>query len=199
MHVQLQTVSRLEDYVDSEELLRNPNAPEPPYWAHLWPGSRVLARLLATEIECRNCRVIDIGCGLGLVGVVAARRGAAVTLIDTAPAALHFARANIALNGCRASVLQTDVRRPGLRGRFDFCLAADVTYDPALQTAVADFLANHLTDGGRAWCAESVRTIDQAFRQACERAGLHVSERNVREPDDGRDAVVRITEVRRVR
>ncbi|HXQ20914.1 MAG TPA: methyltransferase, partial [Candidatus Acidoferrales bacterium] len=193
LRVPLLTVGQLEDYVDAGELLRNPDAPEPPYWAHLWPGSRVLARLVATEIECRNRRAIDIGCGVGLVGVVAARRGAAVTVIDTAPAALCFARANAARNGCEVAAIRTDVRRAGVRGPFDYCFAADVTYDPVLQGALADFLAAHLAAGGRAWCAESVRTFDHGFRRACEARGFEVTERTFQEPDDGRTVSVRLT------
>ena len=190
-------VDELERYVDTAALLRDPAAPEPPYWAHLWPGSRALAHLAATEIECVGVRVIEVGCGLGLAGIVAATRGAHVTLIDTMSAALCFARANAARNGCGVNVVQTDVGRPGLRGQFDCCLAADVTYDPQLHVAVADFLCVHIEPGGRAWCTESVRTNDRGFRRACEARGLRVSERDAREVDEGRPVTVRITHVHR--
>ena len=193
----LLVVRRLEDYVDTDALLRDADAPEPPYWAHLWTGSRALARLVATEIDCAGRRVVEVGCGLGLVGIVAARRGAAATLIDTARAGLAFARANAALNGCVVNVLQTDIRRAGISGPFDLCLAAEVTYEPALQIALADFLAVQLAPNGRAWCAESVRTTDQGFRRACESHGLHVTELEVREPDEPHDVSVRITRVER--
>lgn len=193
--VDLLTVARLEDYVDTEALLRDADAPEPPYWAHLWTGSRALARLVATEIECAGRRVVEIGCGLGLAGIVAARRGAAALLLDSAWEGVCFAAANARLNDCRAAVIQSDLRAPGLRGTFDCCLAADVTYDPELQRALAEFLAGHLAPRGRAWCAESVRTVDQGFRRACERHGLNVWEREAHEAEDGRDVAVRITEV----
>jgi len=193
--VDLLTVKRLEDYVDTDALLRDADAPEPPYWAHLWTGSRALARLVATDIDCAGRRIIELGCGLGLAGVVAARRGAVVTLMDSAWAGVCFAAANAALNGCGAQVMQADLCLPGLRGVFDGALAADVTYDPVLQVAVAGFLAAHLAPGGRAWCAESVRTVDQGFRRACESRGLQVMEHEVREPEDGREVPVRISEV----
>lgn len=196
VHAQLYVVDGLEDYVDTDALLRDADAPEPPYWAHLWPGARCLARLMTTQRECRGHRVVEVGCGLGLSGILAAMVGATVTLLDTAHDALRFAQASAALNNCRVATVRTDVRHAGIRGRFDYCLAADVTYDPLLQTALADFLAAHLASGGRAWCAESVRTYDQRFRHACERHGLQVSEHEERQPDDGRDVSVRITEVR---
>ncbi len=194
LQVRLLVIKRLEDYVDTEALLRDPDAPEPPYWAHVWPGSRTLAQRMS-QAACARQRVVEIGCGLGLAGIVAALRGAAVTLVDVAPEGVQFARANAALNGCGVRVVQTDIRRPGIRGLFDYCLAADVTYDPALQRAVAGFVAAHLAPAGRAWCAESVRTLDQGFRCACEAHGLRASECEAREFDEGRAVPVRLTEV----
>ena len=195
LRLQLHVVDGLEDYVDTDALLRDPDAAEPPYWAHLWPGARCLARLMSAHTACAGRRVVEVGCGLGLAGIAAAMRGATVTLLDNAHAALRFAQASAALNTCRVETVRTDLRHAGVRGPFDYCLAADVTYDPLLQVALADFLAAHLARGGRAWCAESVRTFDQGFRHACERHGLRVSEREERELDEGRDVGVRITEV----
>jgi predicted nicotinamide N-methyase len=194
LHLQLYVVDGLEDYVDADALLRDADAPEPPYWAHLWPGARCLARLM-TQAECSGRRVVEVGCGLGLAGIAAAMRGATVTLLDSAHDALRFVQASAALNSCRVGTLRTDIRHAGVRGPFHYCLAADVTYDPLLQVALADFLAAHLASGGRAWCAESVRTFDQGLRRACERHGFQVTEYEEREPDDGREVSVRITEV----
>jgi predicted nicotinamide N-methyase len=192
--VQLLVVKRLEDYVDTAALLRDTEAPEPPYWAHLWVGSRALARLVEAEIACTGRRIVEVGCGVGLVGVVAALRGAHVTMLDMTHAAVDFARANARLNGCSVLTLQTDLRQPGLRGGFDAILAADVTYDPILQDGLAAFLRAHLSPGGRAWCAESVRTNDAGFGRACAAHGLRTCERSLREPDEGRDVLVRVTE-----
>ncbi len=191
--VGLVVVERLENYVDRVALLRDADAPEPPYWAHVWTASRALARLVATRIVCAERRIVEIGCGVGLVGIVAALRGGVVSVLDAAHEAVHFARVNAAVNGCAVAALQTDLRCPGVRGAFDLCLAADVTYDPSLQVALASFLADHLAPGGTAWCAESVRTYDVRFREACERHGLDVSEGETVEVEDGREVPVRIT------
>jgi predicted nicotinamide N-methyase len=194
LQVSLLVIKQLEDYVDSEALLRDADAPEPPYWAHVWPGSRSLARRMS-QADCAGRRVVDIGCGLGLAGIAAAIRGAVVTMFDAARDGVEFARANAALNRCRVNLLQTDICRPGIRGVFDYCLAADVTYDPDLQAAVASFIAAHLAPNGRAWCAESVRTLDQGFRRACEAHGLQVKEHEATEFDEGREVPVRLTDV----
>jgi predicted nicotinamide N-methyase len=195
--LEILVVDNLGQHVDAAELLRNENAPEPPYWAHLWPGSRVLARLLAEEVELAGRRIVDLGCGIGLCAVAAARRGARVVAVDSAAEALQVARANATGNHCSIDVVRTDLRGHGIRGSFDLCIAADITYDPLLQVAVADFLAIHLRPDGRGWCAESVRTLDSGFHDACRARGLAVAQREETEMDEGRAVPVRFTEVRR--
>jgi predicted nicotinamide N-methyase len=197
LSVRLLVVDHLERYVDRESLLRDAHAAEPPYWAHHWPASRVLAKLVAARDGWAGKRVIDIGCGLGLPAVVAALKGAVVTAVDTAPEALVMTRANAELNGSTISVACCDLRRSAFNATFDFSLAADITYDPALQHALAEFLARHLSPDGMAWCAESVRTLDQGFRVACEARGLDVVESEIVETDEGRAVAVRLSEVRR--
>src|SRR6185436_8836923 len=54
----------LERHVDAEALLRDAEAPEPPYWLHLWTGSRALARTVAERGGWQGLRVADVGCGL---------------------------------------------------------------------------------------------------------------------------------------
>jgi predicted nicotinamide N-methyase len=197
VELRLELVTQLEDHVDRDALLRDADAPEPPYWMHLWTGGRALARLVASSGDWRGRRVVDVGCGLGLAGLVAARLGAHVLLLDRAPDALRLARWNAEENGCRVDLLLSDAAAPGLRGRFDAVLLADVTYDPALQVALARFAAEHLAPTGVVLAAESVRNHDPGFRRACESLGLVVREREVREEEDGRPLPVRITEVRR--
>lgn len=194
LEVWLHTVRRLEDYVDTEALLRDPDAPEPPYWAHLWPGSRALARLLATEVECRGHRVVEVGCGLGLSGIVAALRQATVVMFDRDAAGVAFARANARLNGIEAEIRQADLHEVRFDAPFDLICAADVTYDPHLQEALVGFAAGNLTRDGRLLCCESVRTFDRGLSDACARHGLHLTTREVREPDEGREVVVRLSE-----
>jgi predicted nicotinamide N-methyase len=192
--VQLWTVRGLEDYVDSEALLRDPDAPEPPYWAHLWPGSRALARLLAAEIDCRDRSVLEVGCGLGLTGVVAALRGARVEMFDRDAAAVAFARANAELNDCAVQVRQADLLDSPALGRFDFICAADVTYEPQLQEALARLAAVSLNAGGRLLACESVRTFDRGLEQACLSHGMRFGQRDLFEDDEGRRVTVRLSE-----
>src|SRR5262245_57765285 len=92
-------VKDLERYVDREALLRD-ETEEPPYWAHLWTGALTLARYVAERIECHDQSVLDLGCGLGLTGIVAALKGGKVVFTDKEPEALAFATVNAQMNNC---------------------------------------------------------------------------------------------------
>ncbi len=190
-------VDSLDRLVDRDELLRGDDIPEPPYWAHLWVGSRALARHLAATTQ-NHSTAIDIGCGVGLAGLVAAKRGTHTTFLDHAREALAFVRASAERNHLEADLLVSDLRRPGVDARFDLCLAADATYDPELQRALADFLVVHLAPAGVAWCAESVRMVDGGFHDACRTRGLAVEAFQVTEMDEGVPVPVRLTRVAHV-
>jgi methylase of polypeptide subunit release factors len=74
--------------------------------------------------------VLELGAGLGLVGLAAARRGYRVTLTDHDADALAFARETARVNGL--AIPQTrvvDWRSPPLEVRMDRIVAADVLYE----------------------------------------------------------------------
>jgi 2-polyprenyl-3-methyl-5-hydroxy-6-metoxy-1,4-benzoquinol methylase len=90
-------------------------------------------RALAEAIG-RPRRVLDVGCGVGLNGAVAKRRGAHVTGLEIAPRSI--ARAREVLDEVLALDITSDASiREGLRGKsFDLMLFGDVlehTVDPA--------------------------------------------------------------------
>src|SRR5262245_9928065 len=146
--LRLWSVPDLERLVDRNALLRGDA--EPPYWAHLWSGARVLASYLSRFVDLRGRHVLEIGCGLGLPGVVAAVLGADVTLVDTAPAALAFAAASAAANGVACTTLASDFTRLDSALRFDVVLAAEVAYDRGRYGELAAVLWRHLRADGAA-------------------------------------------------
>src|SRR3954453_22128631 len=70
-----------------------------PYWAYLWPGAYFLADAVAREPERPGVAALEIGCGLGLAGLVALRRGWHVTVRDYDESSLEFVRRSAAANG----------------------------------------------------------------------------------------------------
>ncbi|HWQ14455.1 MAG TPA: methyltransferase [Roseiflexaceae bacterium] len=70
-------------------------------------------------------RVLDAGCGYGVIGIVAARRGAAaVDMVDASTLALAAARQNIRLHGLQAAnVLPSDGLQAVARRSYDLVLS----------------------------------------------------------------------------
>jgi len=102
-----------------------------PYWADLWHASIALAQYLVAENAIQpNVVVTEIGCGLGLPGIVAAKLGANVTMTDYLPEALAFLADNWKQN--LNSSLKTallDWRNPDPKFKADLLLASDVVYE----------------------------------------------------------------------
>ena len=162
-------VADLERHVDRHALLAADDPPEPPYWAHLWSGALVLADAVPADAG----RVLEIGCGLGLPGLVAARRGARVLFVDRVPAALAFVRASAATNGIGdVALLAADVTSSVLRSEFELVLGAEIVYDRAAFGPLAGTLRRLLAPGGRALLADGGRIDTRAFYEALTRAGL---------------------------
>lgn len=190
--VRLYTVPDLEGLVDRDALLRGDA--EPPYWAYLWAGSRCLAAYVERWVDVRRRRVLDIGCGLGLTGLVAARRGAHVVFVDGALPALAFVRASLAANDLDAVAVCADFHSLAPTARFDCILAAEIAYEPATFDTLAATLARHLAPGGTAYLADGFRTDTRALYRALDARGLATRALDLRPLEEGRPTRVRLTQ-----
>lgn len=85
------------------------------------PGTRVLLGALEFG-RFAGRRVLDLGCGYGLLGLLAARAGARVTLADDDLAAVRSAERNLALHGVPGEVRHSDVDSDLAGERFDAVL-----------------------------------------------------------------------------
>ena len=158
-----------EDYVRDERL---------PYWADLWPSSFVLARHVAS-LEGDGRTLLELGCGVGLASVAAARAGFHVTATDYYDDAVAFACVNVARNHLPApAVRMVDWRAlPADLGLFEVVIASDVLYEPRYPGLIADVLAQTLAPEGEALIADPGRVAAPDFPVQCEARGLTVSPR----------------------
>jgi predicted nicotinamide N-methyase len=115
----------------TEEELEKIGVP-PPYWAFAWAGGQALARYILDNPEIvRGRRVLDIGSGSGLVGIAAARSGAAhVLAADIDGHAIAAIKLNAAANAIDIAVTQDDVI--GRPGDWDVILVGDLFYERPL-------------------------------------------------------------------
>jgi predicted nicotinamide N-methyase len=162
-------------------------APIAPYWSVLWRSGVALAREVE-ERRPRGLRVVELGCGLALPSIAAARAGATVLATDAESEALALVRRNADLNGTTVETATVDWTAPDdlvAHAPFALVLAADVLYESA---DVAPLLSLLPRLAPEAWIAEPGRSVAAAFLdRAAERwqVETHV-----------RDEVVRIHRLR---
>lgn len=99
-----------------------------PYWAFAWAAGLGLARYILAHPELvRGKRVLDFGCGSGLVGISAAKAGASSVLCcDSDPLARLASQCNAERNGVVITVAGEWL---GESADLDCLLAADILYD----------------------------------------------------------------------
>jgi len=116
-------------------------------------------------------RVLELGCGLGLPSVVAARGGARACASDWAPEAVAAARANAERNGVAVEGLVVDWRAPEpltARAPWDLVVAADVLYEERNVASLLELLPRLgaevlLADPGRAAAAGFLARAEERF------------------------------------
>jgi predicted nicotinamide N-methyase len=112
-----------EESFDHEEFL--------PYWAELWASGVALAH----DVSMRSLggkRTLELGCGLGLPSIAAARAGGRVLATDWSGDALRAVAANAERNGVAVETLLCAWAAPAPiveRRPWDLVLASDVLYE----------------------------------------------------------------------
>jgi predicted nicotinamide N-methyase len=151
-----------EDLLDEESFERDEFLP---YWAELWPSGLALGRHVAA-LQLDGCRVLELGCGLGIPSIGAALAGACVLATDWSRAALDATRRNAALNGVdleTALVRWDDPDALAGRDAFELVLAADVLYERRNGEQLLDLLAHTVAPGGEALIADPGRPHTKSF------------------------------------
>jgi predicted nicotinamide N-methyase len=127
-----------------------------PYWAELWPAGLELVECLPPSLA--GVRVLELGCGLGVPSLVASARGATVTAVDWAEAAVELLRTNARRNSLELTAVHADWRT--FSGRFDLVLGADLLYEKRNTEALLELLPRL---GGEVLIAEPGRQFAPEF------------------------------------
>ncbi len=135
--------------------------------------SQMVRHILASDLEGRS--VIDIGTGTGILGILAAMRGASgVTGIEIDRPAYENAIENVALNGVRMNLIHGDASSLAGLGPADF-LFANINRNIILGDI--DRYAAHLKSGGTMLLSGFYEEDTPMIAEAASRHGLELESR----------------------
>jgi predicted nicotinamide N-methyase len=143
-------------------------APVVPYWTVLWRSGVALARELDGQ-GVRGLRIVELGCGLAVPSLAAARAGATVLATDGTAEALPLVQRNAEGNNVDIETAMIDWWQPDKlvrRAPFDLAVAADVLYERANFSALLSLLPRLAPE---AWVADPSRPAAAAFIEQAER------------------------------
>lgn len=153
-----------------------------PYWAELWPSGIGLAQFLA-GLPLAGTTVTELGCGLGLSGIVAGMLGAEVTLTDYLDEAIQFARYNWSLNCANpARFMRLDWREPDPAVTADWLIASDITYEKRYFQYLPTAFRTMCKPGGKILVSDPRRHVSGAFFDSLPAQGFKVEKHTLMVP-----------------
>jgi predicted nicotinamide N-methyase len=157
-----------------------------PYWADLWPAARMLAKALLREPLPPGATALELGCGLGLSGLVALSRGLRVIYSDYDRCALHFAAENARLNGFHDfETMAVDWRHPPGNLRVPVILGSDLIYELRNVAPLVNFVKTVLEPEGVCLLTDQGRIPAEALRDTLAAEGLLYTTQLVRAGEPG--------------
>ncbi|MGH7385701.1 MAG: class I SAM-dependent methyltransferase, partial [Candidatus Rokuibacteriota bacterium] len=151
------------------------------YWQRVWPAGLGLAAYVVEHFGpegLRGRQVLDLGCGVGLIGIACGRLGAQVTFLDREAGALAAVRRNCRRNGLGpARTIGGDWNHGGHRlepAAYDVVVGGDVVYDDAEWPAIGTGLVRTLRPGGIALLADPGWVAEGKLRAAFRRSGFAI-------------------------
>jgi predicted nicotinamide N-methyase len=139
-----------------------------PYWAELWDSAFGIAQYIhrhhGTAPYVDGSNTLDLGCGMGYSGAVAAALGHRVMFADLEPASLLFARLNSAPWAHRVRTRRLNWRTDRLDEQFDVILGADILYERKQWEHQEPFFRHHLRANGAILLGEPGRQTGDNFQ-----------------------------------
>lgn len=160
---------------DDERILLDGTGPPLPYGLVLWPSTLALALEVAAR-PLQGLRVLELGAGTGLPGIVAASLGARVVQTDRQPAALHVCKQNAERNGITTITHRAaDWTAWDDDAQYDLVLGSDILYSDTLHPYLRRIFDTNLAPGGRVLLGDPFREPSLALLEAMEASGWSVS------------------------
>ncbi len=156
------------------EFLRGESATKRPYGIMLWPAAIALAHEVASR-DMAGKRILELGAGTGLPGIIAAARGAHVVQTDRQRLVLHVCKRNAERN--RVTTIEhriADWTAWDNVERYDVILGSDILYAPPLHASLRQIFDTNLAPHGTLLLADPFREPSLALLETMEREGWRI-------------------------
>jgi methyltransferase-like protein 23 len=159
---------------DDEERFLRGDQPRLPYGIALWPAAIALAHEVAAR-SVRDLRVLELGAGTGLPGIVAATLGARVVQTDRNAAALVVCRRNAERNAVVLEQRAADWTAWHEVDTYDLIIGADILYADSVHPSLRHIFDANLAPGGRLLLADPFRPASFELLEAMAADGWNVA------------------------
>jgi predicted nicotinamide N-methyase len=165
-----------------------------PYGVALWPSAIALAHDVASRAgELRGRRVLELGAGTGLPGIVAATLGATVVQTDRNELAMSVCKRNGVRNGVRSIEYRlVDWTTWDARESYDWILGSDLLYGVEMHPHLRRIFESCIATNGRLLLSDPFREDSLRLLEAMEADGWRIalSKWTVGEDSDPRPVAV---------
>lgn len=162
-----------------------------PYWGYMWPTSLEMCKAILERPRTPGLPTLELGTGVGLVGVAALRAGLDVLITDYDELSVHLALHNAVRCGypeTEGAIL--DWRNPPPR-QYPLILACDLIYELQNHDPLLNTIDAMLAPGGEAWFTDPGRHHSGAFVDLVPKRGFKIKHQAIeREPYHTRPAGV---------
>lgn len=144
------------------------------YWDRIWPSEAALSDFLIHQFfptKLQSTKVLEIGCGTGLAGIVAAQLGAFTMFSDMVPITLEAVKESCRLNHINSFdtwILDwSQTIEP--KGPYDLVLGSEVFYEEGILAGISHILEQVLAPKGKGLFCDPNRlgldTIERGFKE----------------------------------
>lgn len=146
-----------------------------PYGLELWPAAIMLADYIVQMGDGAGRSAIEIGCGLGLVSMIASKMNWRMLATDREKYSLQFADYNASQNEVDIHQFETlNWHEPKMNQPFSWVFAADVLYQRVDHEPILKCLGLLMAPNGVAFISDPNRSVADQFSTLAESQGFVV-------------------------